>query len=153
MADQDEIVLGWFCGLAGLLLWKALLSISQTAQILPKPWDLSKCMCVCVCVRVCAGRLHRDVYESVCKGMKGLLWSFHTQRREGWICFHHGPSNPWPQPRDQQVAQPHWIPSFKIPLDWTQVLWTSNLYYAFPFNLTHLFHIFTDISVPNVLLL
>lgn len=72
----------------------------------------------------------------MCKGLKGLRWSFHTQRREGWICFLHGPSNPWPQPRDQRVAQPHWIHSFKPPsqpLYWTEVLWTSDLYCSFLF--------------------
>lgn len=46
--------------MAGLLPWKALIRYSQTAQILPKPWDLSECVYGCP-----------YVYKSVCKGVDG----------------------------------------------------------------------------------
>lgn len=99
------------------------------------------------------GRLCMYVCESVCKGLRGLQSSFHTQRREGWICFHQGPSNPWPQPRDQRVAQLHWIHSYKLSLDWPAVLWTSDLYCSFHSLLLIFFTLWVDITsifVPNL---
>lgn len=123
-------------------------ALESTSKRFPNSKNLAQewvCLCACVCVCV-------DVYESVCKELKGLRWSFHTPRREGWICFLPGPSNPWPHPRDQRVAPPRWIHSFKLPLYRPEVLWTSDLQYSSPFPLTHLFLSFSSsISVPPLL--